>query len=407
MQQSTPAMQLFNPSDPAFIADPYPAYRMLREHAPVWKSPLGMWILTRYEDIANVLKDSSFIHDFEGEISDPRNRRAVKDEPVTKNLGQSMLVRDPPDHTRLRNLVVRAFTARRVEEMRPRIQKIVDDLLDRVVPLKTMDVIEDFAHKLPVIVICDMLGIPEDERGPFLTGYRISGRSIDPTPMSREEIQEANAGVLRTQDYFKGLFERRRSSPGNDLITALLQVRDEQDGRLSDDELCANISLLFAAGHETTANLIGNGMLALQRNPEQWALLIADPSLSAGMIDELLRYDSSVQLTTRKASQDVTVGGQTIQRGDGVLCLLGAANRDPAIYAAPEKLDITRRNIRPLSFGGGIHFCLGAQLARMEAEIAFHALAIRLPLLRIDDVVNPEWRPTITLRRLVKLPAHW
>ena len=407
MQTSASAMPLFNPSDPAFIADPYPAYRMLRDNAPVWKSPLGMWILTRYDDIANVLKNPSFIHDYDGEISDPRNRRAVKDEPVVKNLGLSMLVRDPPDHTRLRTLVVRAFTARRVEEMRPQIQKIVDNLLDTVIPLKKMDVIEDFAHKLPVIVICDMLGIPEDERGPFLTGYRISGRSIDPTPMSMDEIKEANAGVLRTQDYFKGLFERRRSNLGNDLITALLQVRDEQDGRLSDDELCANISLLFAAGHETTANLIGNGMLALQRNPDQWAMLTADPSLAAGMVDELLRYDSSVQLTTRKASQDVAVGAHTISRGDVVLCLLGAANRDPQIYASPEQLDITRRNIRPLSFGGGIHFCLGAQLARMEAEIAFHALATRVPQLRVDDIANPEWRPTITLRRLVKLPAHW
>ena len=403
------AVPAFNPLDPAFIADPYPTYRMLRERMPIWKSPLGVWVLSRYRDIAALLKDGRFVHDFEGEISDPRGRRAILGEPTTQNLGASMLVRDPPDHTRLRGLVVRAFTARRMEEMRPRIEALVDTLIDGVIARGHMDIIGDLSHPLPVIVICDMLGIPEEDRDQFLHGFRISGRSLEPVPMSKAELDESNAGVLRMRAYFNGLFERRRDNPGDDLISALLAVRDEHDGRLTPEEMTANISLLFAAGHETTANLIGNGMLALQRNPDQWDLLVRDPTLAAGAVDELLRYDSSVQLTTRKAAQDCEIGdeGVAIKRGDGVLCLLGAGNRDPAQYADAERLDITRQNVRPLSFGGGIHHCLGAQLARIEAEVTIRAMATRLPRLTLDDMVTPVWRPTLTLRRLAALPAHW
>lgn len=403
----------FNPLDPAFIRDPYPTYRAMRERTPIWRSPLGAWVLSRYRDISALLKDGRFVHDFEGAISDRRNRRAVLDEPVTKNLRDSMLVRDPPDHTRLRGLVVRAFTARRVEEMRPRIEALVTKLIDDAIGRGRMDVIGDLSHPLPVIVICDMLGIPEEDRDQFLHGFRISGRSLEPVPMTRAELDEANAAITRTRTYFEGLFERRADDPGDDLISALMAVRDENaeggQSRLSPDEMTANISLLFAAGHETTANLIGNGMLALGRNPDQWALLVRDPSLAAGAVEELLRYDSSVQLTARKASEDCEIGEEkvAIKRGDDVICLLGAGNRDPAQYENPETLDITRKNVRPLSFGGGIHHCLGAQLARIEAEVTFRALAERLPDLKLDNVETPEWRPTLTLRRLAALPAHW
>ena len=398
---------MFNPTDPAFVRDPYPFYRALRSAAPVWKSPLGAWVLTRYDDIATLLKDGSFVHDFAGEISDTRKRRGILEEPVYASLGRSMLVRDPPDHTRLRGLVARAFTARRVEEMRPGIEAIVKKLLDAAIPNGKMDLIEDFSHTLPVIVICDMLGLPEEDRGPFLSGYRISGRAIDPVPMTREELDEANSNTMRGRAYFGKLFERRRAEPGDDLTSALLQVRDEQDGRLSDDELYSNISLLFAAGHETTANLIANGMLALLRNRGEWERLVADPALAGSAVEEILRYDSSVQLTTRKASKDVEIGGQKIARGEDIICLLGAGNRDPQAFEDPEKLDISRKNVRPLSFGGGVHTCLGAQLARIEAEVAFRELAKRLPHIQLDDPENPVWKPTITLRRLESLPVHW
>jgi len=258
-----------------------------------------------------------------------------------------------------------------------------------------------------VIVICDMLGIPEEDRAQFLSGYRVSGRAIDPTPMTQAELDQVNANILAGRAYFKTLFDRRRKEPGDDLTSALLQVQDEKDGRLSEDELFANISLLFAAGHETTTNLIGNGLLALHRNRDQWEKLVANPDLASSAVEELLRYDSSVQLTSRKASEDIEIGGQQIKRGDEVICLLGAGNRVPEAYESLGALDITRKNVRPLSFGGGIHTCLGAQLARLEGEIAFKALATRLPNMRLEDIDDPQWKPTITLRRLEHLPAVW
>jgi hypothetical protein len=332
----------------------------------------------------------------------------IMEEPVFRSMSRWMLQQDPPDHTRLRGLVVKAFTARRVEDMRPRIQQVVDQTLDRVAAHGRMDLIEDFAFRLPVTIICDMLGIPEDHRETFYARSRDGGRLLDPVPLSPAEIAEANAGTALTQMYFQQLFELRRKNPGDDLTTQLVQA--EEDGsKLSNEELTANIILLFGAGHETTVNLIGNGLLALHRNPDQLALLKANPALITNAIEEFLRYDSSVQLSGRVTLEDIDdLGGKKIPKGETVLCLLGSANRDPAVYPdRPDRLDITRPNVRPLSFGGGIHFCLGAQLARIEAEIAIATLLRRLPDLRLDDAENPEWRPTFVLRGLKKLPASW
>jgi len=292
--------------------------------------------------------------------------------------------------------------------MRPRIQEIVDQAIDAVIDRGHMDLIEDFAFRLPVTIICDMLGIPEDHREAFYKSSRDGGRLLDPVPLTAQEIKDANAGNEMAQMYFRQLFELRRRSPGDDLTSQL--VHAEEDGnKLSNEELTANIILLFGAGHETTVNLIGNGLLALYRNPDQLALLKANPSLITNAVEEFLRYDSSVQSTGRVALEDIDdLGGIRIPKGENVLCLLGSANRDPAIYPdRPDRLDITRPNVRPLSFGGGIHFCLGAQLARIEAEIAIATLLRRLPDLRIDDVDNPEWRPTFVLRGLKRLPASW
>jgi cytochrome P450 len=227
-------------------------------------------------------------------------------------------------------------------------------------------------------------------------------------PLTPAEIADANASNAIAQMYFEQLFELRRREPGDDLTTQLVQA--EEDGsKLTNEELTANIILLFGAGHETTVNLIGNGLLALHRNPDQLALLKARPDLITNAVEEFLRYDSSVQLTGRVALEDIEdLGGRRIAKGDGVLCLLGSANRDPAVYPdRPDSLDIERPNVRPLSFGGGIHHCLGAQLARIEAEIAISALLKRLPDLRLDDAVNPVWRPTFVLRGLKCLPASW
>src|SRR5256886_10440606 len=292
--------------------------------------------------------------------------------------------------------------------MRPRIQQAVDETLDAIVGQGHMDLIEDFAFRLPVTIICDMLGIPEDHREQFYKSSRDGGRLLDPVPLTPDEISKGNAGNAMAQMYFQQLFELRRKNPGDDLTTQLVQA--EEDGsKLSNEELTANIILLFGAGHETTVNLIGNGLLALYRNPDQLALLKAKPELITNAIEEFLRYDSSVQMSGRVALEDIDdLGGKKIPKGETVLCLLGSANHDPAVYPDhPERLDITRPNVRPLSFGRGIHFLPGAQLARLEAEVAIATLLRRLPDLRLDDAEEPGWPPAFCLRGLKQLPASW
>src|ERR1700712_2423964 len=385
LPQTATTEPLFNPLSPDYIRDPYPSYERLRTTDAMHLTPFGSYVASRHADVTLVLRDKRFGKDF---VDRTRRRYGphIMEEPLFRNMQHWMLQRDPPDHTRLRGLVVKAFTARRVEDMRPRIQQVVDETLDRIVDRGHMDLIEDFAFRLPVTIICDMLGIPEDHREVFYTGARNSGRVLDPVPMSPAEIQEGNTGNLMAQAYFQQLFELRRRSPGDDLTTQLVQA--EEDGsKLSNEELTGNIILLFGAGHETTVNLIGNGLLALHRNPDQLALLKADPSLITNAVEEFLRYDSSVQMTGRVALEDIDiVGGKKIPKGETVLCLLGSANRDPAVYPdRPDCLDITRPNVRPLSFGGGIHFCLGAQLARIEAEVAIATLLRRLPDIQPDD----------------------
>ena len=395
----------FNPLDPAFIADPYPFYHRLREAAPVFKTPQGFWLLSRYDDVALALRDRRFGKDFAGSI-ERRYGSGRMNEPAIANLALTMLVLDPPDHTRLRSLVTKAFTARRVADMRPRIRKLVDEQLDRVADKGGMDVVMDLAHRLPVIVICDMLGIPEDHRGPFLSASQVNGRILDPVPMTREEMDRANAATAMGNAYFDQLCELRRREPKDDLTTELVKAEEAGD-RLSGEELRANIGLLFGAGHETTTNLIGNGLLALHRQPDQWERLKADPSLIPNAVEELLRFDSSVQMSGRVTMADVELGGVTIPADESVVTLLGAANRDPAQYPDPDKLDVGRQNIRPMSFGGGIHHCLGAQLARLEGELVFTALIERFPNLKLPDMDKVKWKQSFTLRGLTKLPAVW
>jgi cytochrome P450 len=392
----------FDFNNPLFRANPYPAYRFLREAAPVWRSPTGHWIVTTHAGCTAILRDPKFGHDNDGALSPE-----IENEPILRSLTQTMLLLDPPAHTRMRGLVNKAFTARRMEALRPRIEAIVDALIDAVIDQGGMDVIADFAHKLPVTVICDMLGIPDSDRSPFLNESKVRGRILDPTPLSREELDEANTSSAESAAYFRSLFAYRRANPGDDLTTALLNAR-EADDSLTDEEIIANIGLLFGAGHETTTNLIGNGVLALHRNPDQRERLRRETSLLPNAVEEVLRYDSPVQLTGRTALQDCEFGGERIAKGEEVLTLLGAANHDPAAYEGdPDTLDVARPGVRALSFGGGIHFCIGAQLARIEGEIAFRHLLERLPGMRLVDAENADWKPTITLRGLRTLPAEW
>jgi cytochrome P450 len=394
--------QEFDFNNPAFRADPYPAYRFLRQAAPVWRMPAGMWLVSSHAGCTAVLRDNRFGREDGKELA-----AEISNEPAVLALTRMMLLRDPPAHTRLRGLVSKAFTARRMEALRPRIAEIVNGLIDAVEPAGGMDVMADFAKKLPVTVICDMLGIPEADRAPFMEDRQTRGRILDPVPMSREELDQANQAILAQQAYFSGLFAYRRKNPGDDLTSALLAAREGGDA-LTDDEALANIILLFAAGHETTTNLIGNGLLALHRNPAELAKLRENPALIPNAVEELLRYDSPVQLTGRMALEDNEIHGQKIAKGEQIITLLGAANRDPAAYPGdPEVLDVGRPGVRAISFGGGIHHCLGAQLARIEAEIAFSVLLDRLPALRLAAPDNVVWKPTITLRGPAALPASW
>jgi cytochrome P450 len=404
--QAPNGAMLFNPSAPEFIADPYPFYRRLRETDPLHLSPLGFHVASRHADVAAILRDRRFGKDFIGRITMRRGPESLN-EPAYRSMSHWMANLDPPDHGRMRNLVVPAFTARRVDDMRPRIQKIVDEIIGRLEPQRHMDLIADFAFRLPVTVICDILGIPEEDREVFFTYSRAFARLVSLVPLSREEMDQQNSYSLAMAEYFRGLFERRRRDPRNDLATHLAKA-EEHGGAFTNEELTANANFLFDAGHETTTNLIGNGLLALHRNPDQLDLLKNDLSLLPNAIEELLRYDSPVQVARRSALEYIEeIGGISLEKNQRVVCLLGAANRDPEIFSDPDRLDITRRDIQPLSFGGGAHYCVGAQLARVEAEIAIGTLLRRAPNLQLNDIEHPDWRQTFVFRGLNKLPASW
>jgi cytochrome P450 len=397
----------FDVRDPAFLADPYPVFSRMRQVAAVWQAPMNRWFLTGYKDTDVLLRDKRFGRGYDD--PDALMRRfgpTALDEPAVVELSHMMLMRDPPDHTRLRGLVSKAFTARRIEALRGQIQELTDRLLDKVMSERRMDAIADLAFPLPVLVICELLGIPQADRDNFVTRSSSGGALLNPTPPTRAELDAANAGSLRSALYFDALFEQRRKAPQDDLISQLVEA-EEAGNRLSTAELRANVNLLFAAGHETTVNLIGNGILALLRHPEQWAMLRDDLSLIPNAIEEILRYESPVQAVTRIVNEPLELGGAALPANDIVVSLVGAANRDPAVFEASGRFDITRKDLKPLSFGGGIHFCLGAQLARIEAAVVFASLVRRIPSLRLTQPVLPNWRASFTLRGLTELNVEW
>jgi cytochrome P450 len=393
-------MSAFNPMDPEFLADPYPTYHRLRDEDPVHHSPLDFWVLTRYEDVAAVLRDPRFIK--EPLVSMVAARFGVT---VPPGVGLSMLDRDPPDHTRLRSLVSKAFTPRVVEGLRPRIQKMVDDLITRAEAVGTMDLIEEFAYPIPVNVICAMLGVPVEDHERFKGWSLDIARGLDSVWLPPESEIPKRSGAARHAigDYMRGLIAERRASPRGDLLSALIAAEEAGD-KLSEDELIATCILLLIAGHETTVNLIGNGTLALLRHPEELRRLRETPGLIPSAVEELLRYDGPVQRTARITSTEVTIGGRTIPKGEMVMPFIGAADRDPSQFPDPDRLDLGRADNRHIAFGWGIHFCLGAPLARVEGQIAIDTLVRRLPRLTLVDD-EPEYRQSLTLRGLKALPV--
>jgi cytochrome P450 len=389
----------FNPIDPEFVADPYPTYHRLRTEDPVHHSPLGFWVLTRYEDVAGSLRDPRLAK--EAIATFVAERLGIT--PV--GIGLSMLDRDPPDHTRLRGLVSKAFTPRVVEVLRPHIQQIVDGLLDRVEGRGEMDLIEDFAYPLPVVVICEMLGVPVEDRDRFKTWGLDIARGLDAVLLGPESevVKRSSASRMALADYFRELIARRRAEPRADMLTDLIAAEEAGD-KLTENELLATCILLLVAGHETTVNLIGNGSLALLRHPDQLQRLRDNPGLIGTAVEELLRFDGPVQRTARIPSADIAIGGKVIPKGDMVMPFIGAADRDPAQFPEPDRLDIGRTDNRHIAFGWGIHFCLGAPLARVEGQIAINTLVRRLPKLALATEA-PAFRQSLTLRGLSALPV--
>jgi cytochrome P450 len=396
---------MFNPFDPEFRKNPYPTYQRLLEEDPVQESPLGGLVLSRYADCVSLLRDPRGSSDF-------RKSDAFREQALAQGLdyeallmeNRSFLFLDPPDHTRLRGLVNKAFTPRVVESLRPRIEAIVTDLLDAALKRGEMDVMEDFAYPLPVTIICDMLGVPVEDNVRFRAWTKEAARSLDPedllTPAESAKRQETFDAF---HAYFEDLIAKRRAAPQDDLISALIAVEDEGT-RLSHDELISTCILLLIAGHETTVNLIGNGTLQLLRHPDQLRLLRDRPGLLKTAVEELLRFDPPVQLTGRMALEDIPFGDKVLKKGQQAVILVGAANRDPVQFPDPQRLDITREDNRHIAFGMGIHFCLGAPLARVEGQIALGQLVRRTSELAMT-VEEPPYKENLVLRGLESLPV--
>lgn len=388
----------YNPLSPSVYTDPYPTYKRLRDKDPVHWSPLmDSWVFSRYKHVDSILRDHKrFSND-----TRKRGNPSHIDESFDLANQPSMLFRDPPDHTRLRALVSRAFTPAVIEGLAGHIRTIADDLLDQIDDPSGFDLMEAIAAPLPVIVIAELLGVPIEDRPQFQVWSRHRARGLEPNITDRERRLVTESG----QDldaYFLKIIDQRRREPQDDLISGLVAAEEAGD-KLSQAELLAMLRLLLIAGNETTTKLIGNGMLALLRNPEQLEVLRQSPDLMPSAIEELLRYDAPVQLDVRVALEDMDFDGRAVGKGQGIMVLLGSANRDPEVFSEPDRLDLGRQEANHISFGRGIHHCLGASLARLEGRLTFEAIMERFGDIRMQTE-RPVFRDNIILRGLAVLP---
>jgi len=417
-------------------ANPYPFYEKLRNQDPAhWDEELGFWVLSRYADIDSLYTDERFsraqglMRGFE-RLSESEQQIV---EPVYHSFSKTVFYADPPYHTHLRGLMNHAFTPRRVERLRAYINKVVNELLDAAQTKVEIDVVEDLAYPLPVMVIAELLGLPVSDRARFKKWsddlFAILG-TVRHKPT--DVLERAAQSLDEMTDYVRHLSRKRREVPQDDLLTALLSVTEEGEAAcphphssssphatrelirerdacassaLTEEELVSNINILLSTGHETTTHLIGNGLLALMQHPEQMQRLQAQPTLLASAIEEMLRYDNPVQITYRSALEEANINGKLIRKGDLVNSILGSANRDPQRFSNPDQFDITRNEGRHLSFGVGIHFCLGAPLLRLEAEIVFETLLRRFPMMSLATETL-EWQDNPIFRGLKSLPVH-
>jgi cytochrome P450 len=397
-----------NLASPQFKANPFPFYAQLRAEAPVYRMTLNrpannpLWIITRYQDVASVLKDDRFVKDLKNALPPDQMPKTSWHPGFFRLMDKNMLAMDPPDHTRLRGLVHKVFTPARVEQIHVRVQQLADELLDTAAKNKHFDLIEHYALPIPLTVICDVLGVPVKDQAKihrWKKGIMLSASE----PLQRLGKFSSLFGFL---NYIRHLCYTRRIDPQDDLISALAKV-DENGEMLSDEELQGMVILLLVAGHETAVSLISSGTLALLEYPDQFDLLRQNPTLIKSATEEILRYYPPIETATdRYAREGVTIEGVTIPKGGQVRAVIASANRDPSQFENADRLDVTRENNKHLSFGQGIHYCIGTPLARLEGHVAFNTLLARMPNLRLDiPIESLHWRSGLTFRRLEALPV--
>lgn len=388
--------------DPANRADPYRLCAQFREGGALRLPDANLAVFLSYRDCDEVLRHPS--SSSENANSTVARQQAEAGTAPPRQGPPGFLFLDPPDHTRLRKLVSKAFAPKVVSALQPDIRSLVDGLLDRVAEKGRFEVVEDFAYPLPVAVICRLLGVPLEDEPQFSRASALLAQALDPfstiTGVPPEVANERQRAGTWLREYFHGLIDRRRSRPGDDLLSGLIAVEESGD-QLTEEEIVSTCNLLLIAGHETTVNLIGNAMLAMLRNPDQWTALGADSGRAPSIVEETLRYDPPVQLAGRIALADMVIGGIEVPAGDVMMLLLAGANRDPAEFDRPDVFDPDRKGLRHLGFGRGAHYCLGAPLARLEAGVALSAVTARFPNARLDG--EPQYKANVTLRGLSQL----
>jgi cytochrome P450 len=392
-------LQLLNPAN---RADPYAVYKQVRDRGPMRLPDANLTVFSAYRDCDEVLRHPSSSVD---RLKSTVAQRMIADGATARPMGPpGFLFLDPPDHTRLRKLVSKAFVPKVVNELQPEIAELVDGLLDGVAERGRFDVISDLAYPLPVAVICRLLGVPLEDEPAFGRASAMLAQALDPffaiTGEPADGMQERIRAGQWLREYLHDLIRRRRSHPGDDLMSRLIAVEESGD-QLAEDEIVSTCSLLLIAGHETTVNLIANAILAMLRHPAQWTALGADAERAPAVIEETLRYDPPVQLVARIAADDMTIGETRVVRGDSVMLLLAAAHHDAEEFERPETFNPDRNGLRHLAFGRGLHYCLGAPLARLEAAVALSAVTARFPAARLDG--EPAYKPNVTLRGMSSL----